>query len=1011
MYWRIRILFVFTALFSVGVSSDQPKIGDCPYSGQRLSSGRLHAVLDQHLRWLIEQQAGKAASKENKAEQANLCNADLKGVDLTNRNLSRANLTGAKLDDAILDNINLGGADLTDASLLGASLSKAGLEKAILVRAQLLNANLQNAILANANLSGSDLEGSDMRDASLIGANLSESGFSQADLAGVLYEPRIGSLPNIPSFAKAINLNALTFRMSPNALKEVSSALKHANFQDAAGNIDYAIQYSLYRKGEMTELSPDQKMNFRNSELMSEFERARKEGNVGQAIDYGEKLLKKLPSTKKVDIRHVQEQLAALYIDIRDLDKAKSAIKNADSVSPTQVYNSLGVDDARNMLDQAKRFYEQKSDKDALNNLQNLIAYLDDSRHRSPANEAILADAYVTFGKIYASQGDILAAHRAFTEGLKKAYLYFQSLVGYTSEEQQFDFIQSVNSAYFAFLSFVQQTPNYGRHKHRILPQSHTIRPKDSETGESTQAMLLDVYRIVLQLKGVVLESQLRVAQRLRAMVQLQPTNPMTAVIVQKIERIERLNGEISLAQSKPSANKSEIQSLLKQRDGLYLELYPNVAIFLEGEKKRQIDSDLRNASIAPFFVQGTLIDFVRVQDFDFENRRFKSTWRYLVFLINNEGEIVFCDLKDAAKIDNAVEKLRKSLSNENSNELKEVKKNANALYKLAFRPFRHLISNTIHRLHIVPDGALNLVPFAALVDDHGKYLIDPNSGYSFTYLSSGRDIQIQRQHQSIRAIPPVIFADPDYGGIYPGINYLGRLISTKREAEAIKGELDKKIPGTILKDREGATKTNLLAIIKEGAPIILHMATHGFFKVDTSEAPLENSTNLATAKKIKFPNNSFLQSGLDLAGANENNPKDNGILTALEISELNLSATKLVVFSACETGVGAIRDSDGVYGLRRALVQTQAETHVMSLWKVDDSSTTELMTEYYKEMLNGTDRLEALHRAQRKVKASQRFRHPYYWAAFISAGAWGPLNIDVHSENINKRNGMTFQH
>jgi hypothetical protein len=106
----------------------------------------------------------------------------------------------------------------------------------------------------------------------------------------------------------------------------------------------------------------------------------------------------------------------------------------------------------------------------------------------------------------------------------------------------------------------------------------------------------------------------------------------------------------------------------------------------------------------------------------------------------------------------------------------------------------------------------------------------------------------------------------------------------------------------------------------------------------------------------------------------------------------LNLYGTQLVVLSACETGLGNVANGEGVYELRRAFVTAGAESQLMSLWKVDDYGTSELMSLlslYYQRLKNGEGRSEALRQVQLEMMQAPAYQHPYYWASFIFSGDW----------------------
>ena len=185
--------------------------------------------------------------------------------------------------------------------------------------------------------------------------------------------------------------------------------------------------------------------------------------------------------------------------------------------------------------------------------------------------------------------------------------------------------------------------------------------------------------------------------------------------------------------------------------------------------------------------------------------------------------------------------------------------------------------------------------------------------------------------------------------------------------------------------------------------PGILHLATHGIFREDAPAPP--RSRGHATfggmggeplAARSPDP---LLRSGLVFAGASVSPPtpasttslpQENAVATALELAGLDLWGTQLVVLSACDTGRGAVKPGQGVYGLRRAFMVAGAETVVMSLWRVDDETTRTLMEAYYTHLLAGQGRAAALREAMRSLRATQP--HPHAWAPFIVLGRDAPL-------------------
>jgi CHAT domain-containing protein len=211
-------------------------------------------------------------------------------------------------------------------------------------------------------------------------------------------------------------------------------------------------------------------------------------------------------------------------------------------------------------------------------------------------------------------------------------------------------------------------------------------------------------------------------------------------------------------------------------------------------------------------------------------------------------------------------------------------------------------------------------------------------------------------------------------------------LPATKTEVENISSTL--KSIGWQVKNylADNASETN---IKKEASPRILHVATHGYFFQDI---PLENDNNrFLGMDRQQVVQDPMLRSGLLLTGANktlkgESTTGENGLLSAAEASLLDLRETELVVLSACETGKGEIKNSEGVYGLRKAFADAGAQNIIMSLWKVDDKVTQEFMSRFYEIWLNEkTSIREAFNKTQLEIKA--KYPQPYYWGAFILVG------------------------
>jgi CHAT domain-containing protein len=184
---------------------------------------------------------------------------------------------------------------------------------------------------------------------------------------------------------------------------------------------------------------------------------------------------------------------------------------------------------------------------------------------------------------------------------------------------------------------------------------------------------------------------------------------------------------------------------------------------------------------------------------------------------------------------------------------------------------------------------------------------------------------------------------------------------------------------------KEKATEEGF-KLLSGKASAIIHLATHGFFLPEREKKdqliPGEDKNAFTLA------DDPMLRSGIILAGANRvwsgKEPvkaREDGIVTAYEISQLDLHNSNLVVLSACETALGDVNGTEGVFGLQRAFKLAGVDNMLLSLWRVPDAETAELMTLFYKYLLQGKTAREALNEAQKEMRKKYA---PYYWAAFV---------------------------
>jgi CHAT domain-containing protein len=294
--------------------------------------------------------------------------------------------------------------------------------------------------------------------------------------------------------------------------------------------------------------------------------------------------------------------------------------------------------------------------------------------------------------------------------------------------------------------------------------------------------------------------------------------------------------------------------------------------------------------------------------------------------------------------------------------------------YEALWKPLESSLAKA-KRAYVSPDGVLNQVAWAVIQTPNQLLLTEP---IDLRLVSSTRDLVEKKAGAPARTA--VLMGNPDFGKTDAKVKF-EPLPGTHEEVTPIDRMLREAGWQVAAFEGDGASETRLKSIRR---PRILHIATHGFFE----PAPAERGAVIGDP---------MLRSGLALAGANSKakqnrtNEGDDGILTALEASSLDLRDTEMVVLSACETGLGQLRLGEGVFGLRRAFQEAGADAVLMSMWKVPDEETHVLMTSFYSKWLRGLDKQTALRQAQLelrgKIKEEWGKDRPLLWGAFVLVG------------------------
>nr|MBP7462614.1 CHAT domain-containing protein [Candidatus Delongbacteria bacterium] len=576
----------------------------------------------------------------------------------------------------------------------------------------------------------------------------------------------------------------------------------------------------------------------------------------------------------------------------------------------------------------------------------------------------------------YYLQGRLSDADPLMDECLANLAFQFNRLFPYYSEKNKDDYLNVFSETFSKYYSYA----------YRAYPTDPRI---------SGKMLNLSLWR-----KGMIVSSQSAVIRRISSLADTSAT-----AILQQFRSTREELVKLCLSQTDTSIAGRKRQTVLEQESEALerrLSLISSQSIH-----SPRIDSIKWQDIAAALKPNQAAIDFLA---FRLYNQHWTDTIFYCALIVTHAGrQPVLVMLGTESQLNHLLNFEYKSMIHQQTYHRFD---QPGRLYEMIWKPLEPYLKG-INKIYLSPDGMLNSVSFGILVDQQGKMLIDD---FEIHYMSNLSDlVKVNHRENGFPNRDWVLIGNPTFKadeteirGIWSAEalpadstrqssrldnltrTHLSELPWTQTEIDSICSLLQADHQPVTVFTKLKATEENLKGIL---APKVLHIATHGFFmpaaeRVDS----LPDGGN--EGDHDMFRNNPLLRSGLYLAGASNRLSErglNDGILFAHEAVDLDLQATELVVLSACETGVGEVRTGEGVYGLRRAFQIAGAQSVMMSLWPVPDQETQELMTRFYRKLLQHANPYSALREAQQEQRRIVRERYrkevPFYWGAFIMVG------------------------
>jgi CHAT domain-containing protein len=624
---------------------------------------------------------------------------------------------------------------------------------------------------------------------------------------------------------------------------------------------------------------------------------------------------------------------AALYLMMGKEDKVEELLKKSQAI-----YKS-------NFGEDSPAFAESTSD---LGNFYRCKARYTDAE---PLLNKALSVREKSLGKnhpLYVQSQEDLAILYWKKSSWDQAYMSYKEVM-----EKSLDFVQH----YFPPMSEAEKTKYWDI----LSPRFQRFYNFAIENATQNSNAVKDLYDYQIATKALLLNSTNKVKQSILASGDAQLVKDYTSWLDQK-EQLARL---YAYSKAELTEQKINLDSIERATNAMEKKLSERSKDFSD----KFAGTPVRHTQIQQLLTDTeAVVEIIRIQKFD---QNFTADSRY-VALVLTKGS----DAPKVVALDNGQQletRYSKYYRNAIQNRLKD---------EYSYDQYWSKIDAEIQGkkvLYISPDGVYNQLNLNTLQKTGGDFLLNR---FDITIVGNSKDLlALKRKKVTAPKKNATLLGFPDYGGAS-----VNALPGTKTEIESI----SKILKASGYQVNQFTQKTATEASLKNvKGPSLMHIATHGYFLKDVDQAGSAFGIHLENAN-----DNPLLRSGLMLAGAAQTvsgsatpslGSNDNGILTAYEAMNMNLEGTNLIVLSACETGLGDVKAGEGVYGLQRAFLVAGADALIMSLWKVDDAATQQLMTNFYTNWIKLGNKQKAFKQAQIQLMA--KYKEPYFWGAFVMMG------------------------